>query len=120
MILVGRNNVKNPLKTLAIASLFLSVTASANKSAEVKLFDDLKKVNIKCYVQVAGGGSSVIKYYDLPVKYRSDFEKDLLRKGFKRGKKTFSIQKIMQCVETHKKFTDYKANDIEDKINEMS
>lgn len=100
---------------MSIKYLFLLLTvaisnnAFANESVEVKHFKDLKKVSLKCYIELVGGKTMIIQHYDLPIRDRSTFESELLKNGISQGRKTLNIYKVRECAESDEKFKDLIA-----------
>jgi len=114
---VGRNNmIKNRLRAFCLMFFAITSTMSiADESVDVKHFKDLKKVSLKCHVELLGGQTSIIRHYNLPVRDREFFEKKLLQKGITSGGKTQSIFKVKQCVQIDKKFKDPLINAMDEK-----
>ena len=89
-----------------ILATTISTSAMANKSVVVKHFKDLKKVSLKCHVQLNDGKSDVITHYNLPIKDRSLFESQLLNKNISPNNKDKIIYKVTECVELGETFSD--------------
>ena len=92
-----------------ILTAAISTSAAANKSVVVKHFKDLKKVSLKCHVQLNNGKSDVITHYNLPIKDKSLFESQLLNKNISPNNKAKIIYKVTECVELGETFSDSKV-----------
>jgi hypothetical protein len=94
--------------------IFLAVSFSnvvlANASVKVKQFKDLKKISLKCHIELVGGKDLVITHYDLPKRDQDKFASILLKRGVSQQGKIKSVYKVNECVEINKKFKDLKIN----------
>lgn len=93
------------LAYILISTLVLfSSGVSANKLAEGKHFRDLEKESVKCSVVLVGGKTTVLRYYNIPVRDKRKLKSDIKARGVNAGKKHYSIHKINECVNINKKF----------------
>jgi len=91
-------------KLIIIVCVFVfSPFILANKSTEIKTFKMLKKVSLKCHVELVGGKSTVLYHHDLPVKARKSF-KEMLLKQYANAPSAKKIYKVHQCIELKKNF----------------
>lgn len=86
--------------------LLYSCLAAANKLVEGKSFKDLEKQSVKCSVVLTGGKTTVLRYYNIPVRDRSMLESEIKAKGVDAGNNHYSIHKIKECINFNKKFKD--------------
>ena len=84
------------------------IVMAKDKGVDVN-FKDLKKVSLKCYIELVGGKNIIIRHHNLPERDRHTFESKLLQNGIEQGNKTYPIYKVKECVELDKKFTDSLA-----------
>ncbi len=101
-----------------IVSLFISNIAFANQTVQVKHFKDLKKISLKCYVELIGGRKIVIQHHNLPEKSRNKFEERLITKGISGGKNSRKIYKVIECTKLNHKFKDSIAENLYEEMNE--
>lgn len=104
---------------LLICMFTFSHLALGNNMGQVKHFKNLKKVSLKCYVQLIGGKSTILYHYDLPERDKASFPAWLLQNyinlpGINQSHK---IYKVNECVELDKKFSEEIANNLHEKLS---
>lgn len=103
---------------LLLCMFTFSYSALANNTGQVKHFKNLKKVSLKCYVQLIGGKSTILYHYDLPEKLRQSFTRNLPQSNYFSNKQK-KIYKVNECVELDEKFSEEIANSLHTKLKEQ-
>ncbi|MDO7086589.1 TapY2 family type IVa secretion system protein [Pseudocolwellia sp. AS88] len=104
--------VSNLVLLLSIYSIFHSSLILAKKSER---FEDVKKVNLKCHVELIGGKTTILYHYHLPESDKDLFANWLLQKykDSQGNNEVEPVYKVNECVEIKDKFKDTIANTLE-------
>ncbi|WP_441004302.1 TapY2 family type IVa secretion system protein [Pseudocolwellia agarivorans] len=106
----------NLLVLLSIYSLFHSSSILAKKPEQ---FKEVKKVNLKCYVELIGGQTTILYHYHLPESDKKLFSDWLLQKykDSQGNSEVRSVYRVNECVEIKDKFKDSTANSLEKELD---
>jgi hypothetical protein len=108
---------KIPLITLICA--FFLVNTSASALAKKEKHNTSSFVDLKCYVEVLGGGFMIYRNYDVPVENMKNY-KALLKdtsNAARKNNQSKVIYRVIECKEIDKKFRNKAAAEL-DKLEE--
>jgi len=99
-------------------AFILFVYSTSSSSFAQKADDEKETVDMKCYVELVGGGNTILYHHRLPKKNKASFDSILLsifNNSAKRNSEK-SIYKVGECAEIKDKFKLGVANTLEQNI----
>jgi len=105
---VGIIKVKRAILLISLSGIVISNAHAFQKQPR---FANASHVDMKCYVELLGGGVTIRRNYDVPVEKAKNFRATLKRidEQVKSANQTKKIYRILECKEISKEFKNEAA-----------